>query len=65
LHETTFSATAGERMQFPPGAPPDCEGMHTLSACGDVTLVDVKTIDSSLGSLRIELGRVLGRYGSI
>jgi len=64
LDEIGFSASAGPPLGLPDGSPPKCEGMHTLSACGEVTLVDVKTIESSLFGLRIELGRLLGRYGS-
>lgn len=61
LDDHTFAAHAGEPLERPAGSPPDAEGMHTFSACGPVTLVDVKTVDRSLWSLRVELGRMLGR----
>jgi len=61
LDETGFLAQAGEPLPFPKRAPAACEGMHTLSACGPVTLIDVKTVDRSISSLRIELGRLLRR----
>lgn len=64
LAETEFSATSGDRIAFPQGAPLRCEGMHTLSACGEVTIIDVKTVNRSPASLRIELGRLIGRYGA-
>jgi len=62
LNEREFSASIGGPLEFPAASPSDCEGMHTLSACGPVTLIDVKTIDRSLSGLRIELGRMLGKY---
>ncbi|MGZ6186011.1 MAG: glucosamine inositolphosphorylceramide transferase family protein [Candidatus Binataceae bacterium] len=37
------------------------EGLHTLSACEDVTLLDVKTIDRSSGRLLVNLQRRLHR----
>ncbi|WP_333605258.1 glucosamine inositolphosphorylceramide transferase family protein [Novosphingobium sp.] len=64
LDETGFAATRGETMAFPPGAPAHCEGMHTLSACGDVTLFDVKTIDRSLAGIALDVRRFLGRSAS-
>lgn len=64
LDEGSFSARAGEPLELPNGAPSNCEGMHTLSACGPVTLVDVKTIDRSLAGLRVDLSRMLRRSGA-
>ncbi len=61
LDEGHFSATAGDPLPYPATAPRNCEGMHTFSACGPLTLIDVKTIDRSLAGLRIELGRALRR----
>lgn len=54
-----FVAQAGPTLDRPSSVPDDCAGMHTLSQCGPVTLIDVKTIDRSLAGLRIELGRLL------
>ena len=59
LDTDTFIAQAKAALAPPQGAGADCAGMHTLSACGPVTLVDIKTIDRSVWSLRIELGRLL------
>jgi hypothetical protein len=64
LDESSFSARIGEPLALPNGAPSNSEGMHTLSACGPVTLVDVKTIDRSLAGLRIDLCRMLRRPGA-
>jgi hypothetical protein len=63
LGEGRFQASAGTTLDLPLGSPDHCKGMHTLSACGGITLVDVKTIDRSLAGLGIELGRAMGRYG--
>ncbi|XJJ71539.1 formyl transferase [Novosphingobium sp. BL-8A] len=57
-----FTAQAGGPLAFPAGSPRRCEGMHTLSACGAVTLFDVKTIDRSLSGLLLEIRRMLGQY---
>jgi hypothetical protein len=57
-----FVAEAGEPIVAPASAAPYFDGLHTLSACGDLTLVDVKRIDRSLGGLAIDAGRALGRW---
>jgi len=54
-----FEAELGEAMVAPRSAAPYLDGLHTLSACGDVTLIDVKRIDRSLGGLLIDAGRLL------
>lgn len=64
LDETGFSATPGPALALPPGAPEHCEGMHTLSACGDITLFDVKTVDRSLAGMALDLRRSLGGYAA-
>lgn len=51
-----FEAQAGPPLQPPPSAGPYRNGLHTLSACGDVTLFDVKRIDRSLGALAARFG---------
>lgn len=56
-----FAAEAGAAISPPAGAAPFVDGLHTLSACGDVTLIDVKRIDRSLGGLAIDLRRRLRR----
>ena len=61
LDPETFVADTAPPLARPQSAPVDCAGMHTLSECGPVTLIDVKTIDRSMSGLRIELGRLLRR----
>ena len=62
LSPDRFEAEAGEEIGAPASAAPYVDGMHTLSACGDLTLIDVKRIDRSLGGLAIDAGRRLGRW---
>lgn len=62
LDETGFAATAGAPLALPPSAGRYGAGMHTLSACGDVTLIDVKRIDRSLRGLALDLRRAAGGY---
>jgi hypothetical protein len=57
-----FRAEAGPALRAPASAAPYVDGLHTLSACGDLTLIDVKRIDRSLGGLAVDLGRALGRW---
>lgn len=64
LDETGFVATPGEVLAFPPGSPAHGEGMHTLSACSDLTLFDVKTVDRSLTGLALDVRRLLGGYAA-
>ncbi len=56
-----FAAEAGAPIPAPAAANPYVDGLHTLSACGEVTLVDVKRIDRSLGGLAIDARRWFGR----
>lgn len=55
-----FSAEVGGPLPYPLSAGP-VEGMHTLSACGSRTLIDVKRIDRSLRGWAVDLERRLGR----
>lgn len=48
LDTERFEAEAAASLSLPPGATPYSQGLHTLSACGPVTLFDVKRIDRSL-----------------
>lgn len=57
-----FEAEAGAPILAPVSAGPWQDGLHTLSACGQLTLIDVKRKDRSLGGLGIDLGRRLGRW---
>lgn len=63
LDDGHFSAEAGKAVLPPETAGNYCEGMHTLNACGDVTLFDVKRIDRSLRGLMLDVRRGLGGYG--
>jgi hypothetical protein len=47
LDENQFVATLDAPLALPPGAGRYKDGMHTLSACGERTLVDVKYVDST------------------
>lgn len=62
LNEQEFHAEMGDRIPPPPSAAPYLDGMHSLTACGDITLFDVKRIDRSLGGLALDLKRLLGGY---
>jgi len=57
-----FVAEASGPITPPAGAAPFVDGLHTLSACAELTLIDVKRIDRSLGGMAIDLGRRLGRW---
>lgn len=48
LDSDRFEAEASAPFGLPPDAAPYLRGFHTLSACGPVTLFDVKRIDRSL-----------------
>lgn len=50
-------ARSGPRLLPPPALAPFVEGLHTLSAAGDVTLIDVKRTELSMHGLSIELAR--------
>ena len=52
-----FRAAPGARLVAPTSAAPYTKGMHTLSACGPVTLIDVKRIDRSGAGLILDLKR--------
>ncbi len=60
LDEGSFAAEMGDALALPTGAYHD--GMHTLSACGDMTLIDVKRVDASVAGLALDLRRMLGEY---
>ncbi|UAK23005.1 glucosamine inositolphosphorylceramide transferase family protein [Sphingomonas nostoxanthinifaciens] len=47
----------GTRITAPPAFAPYVEGLHTLSAAGDVTLIDVKRTELSAHGLSIEVAR--------
>ena len=64
LDESGFEAQAGEPLAIPGSAGRYAQGMHTLSACGEVTLFDAKLIDRTLTGLALDLRRKLGGYAA-
>lgn len=62
LDDRHFEAKAGAALALPETAGAYGQGMHTLSGCGDVTLFDVKRIDTSLRGIAIDVRRMLGGY---
>jgi len=63
LDEREFHAEVGDSLGLPASAGAYRDGMHTLTACGDITLFDVKRIDTSLPGLALDLRRTFGGYG--
>lgn len=61
LTTTAFEAEAKAAIRAPASFAPFVDGLHTLSACGDLTLIDAKRIDRSLQGLRIDAARHLRR----
>ena len=65
LDETRFVARARTRFTAPDAAAPFDAGLHTLSAAGPATLIDVKRMTVSAEGLMLrpkrELNRLLGR----
>lgn len=64
LTDTEFEAEAGPAMIAPADCAPFVEGLHTLAAAGDVTLVDMKRTELSLHGLSIEASRELRKLTS-
>lgn len=66
LSPTLFAAETGSPLQPPAGIAPFDKGMHTLSAAGDVTLIDVKrrrlAIEGLATEARREVGTLLARF---
>jgi hypothetical protein len=58
-----FEAKLGARIAPPASAGRYREGIHTLSACGDITLIDVKRVDRSGRGWLIDAKRLLSRRG--
>ncbi len=57
LTPTVFEAEAAAPLRAPEQFGPYVEGLHTLSACGAVTLVDAKRIDRTLRGEWVKLQR--------
>ncbi|CAN5241901.1 hypothetical protein BH10PSE12_BH10PSE12_04000 [soil metagenome] len=62
LDQGHFQARAGEALTLPDTQGAYGQGMHTLSACGDITLFDVKRIDASLHGIALDVRRIFGGY---
>jgi len=62
LTPDAFEAEPGSAIEAPASAGAFRDGLHTLSACGARTLIDVKRVDRSPGGWAIDLGRALGRW---
>lgn len=62
LNEWEFDASPGDPLNLPVSAGRYHEGMHTLTACGDVTIFDVKRVDQSLRGLALDVKRGFGGY---
>lgn len=56
-----FEARLGATLRAPAGAAPYTEGLHTLSAAGAITLVDMKRTELSAHGLAIQLGERIRR----
>lgn len=67
LTPDNFEAETGDPLLPPASAAPYVEGLHTLSAAGSVTLIDMKRTELSLLGLSIqakrEVKKLLGRAG--
>jgi hypothetical protein len=63
LTPTRFLASAGPAFRPPRPARPFGDGLHTLSGCGGLTLIDVKRIDRSFTGLAIDLRYASGSHG--
>jgi hypothetical protein len=57
LTPDTVAMAAGEAITAPRGFAPFVEGLHTLAAAGNVTLIDAKRTELSAQGLAIELTR--------
>lgn len=61
LSPTDFASSVGDWIRAPADAVPYVEGLHTLAAAGDVTLVDCKRTILSARGLAIEARREAGK----
>ncbi|MCB8882449.1 formyl transferase [Acidisoma cellulosilytica] len=59
LDETAFAATDRDGLQAPAWMTPYTDGLHTLSAVGEMTLLDVKRMDASLPATVSRLYHIL------
>lgn len=61
LTTAVFEAEAGPPLDHPASAGAFRDGLHTLSACGEVSLIDVKRIDRTLGGRTVDALRLARR----
>jgi hypothetical protein len=59
LNESAFQAECGAPLSLPESAGAYGDGMHTLSGCGDWTLIDVKRVDRTGRGWLYDLRRLL------
>ncbi len=59
LDQTGFTATLGAGLSAPAALAPFTDGLHTLSAAGPVSLIDVKRIDASAQARALRLGGIM------
>lgn len=64
LTPTRFEAEAGTAMTPPSTFAPYVDGLHTLSGCGDLTLIDAKRVDRTLRGWSLDLSYRLRRMSS-
>lgn len=60
LSPDSFACRPSSLLNPPPGIAPYNEGMHTMAAAGDITLIDVKQTKLTLEGLAIEFRREAG-----
>ena len=56
-----FEAEASAPIVPPRGAGAYTKGLHTLSAAGDLTLIDAKKLDRSMTALALDVGHAFGK----
>jgi hypothetical protein len=61
LSPDRFAAEAGPAIAAPADAAPFVHGLHTLSSCAPLTLIDVKRVERSPRGLLIDVAGRLGR----
>ncbi len=63
LTPDAFEARAGAAILAPASFAPFDRGLHTLAACGDVTMIDAKRFDRSSARIGIEISALVRRFG--
>ncbi|MFT8737384.1 MAG: formyl transferase [Zymomonas mobilis] len=57
LNPDLITCSVGEQIEIPPSLAPYVEGMHTLSAVGDMTIIDAKKTDLSVKGVWLQIIR--------